>query len=288
MICLGASSQEKVDMIAQYCADHHISKVVVFSPEAYALPLQDRWEAVEYSQIIQYVFYYRLLQEIGSDTLLVVNECLRNQNRHDLTYNCLRNYLNQTKHVIVFQHLPIIDAWDDFAILFDLATQSRWKRERITSDHLHHVRVVGCAQVPMFREVPVPTPNSIKTAYDKKKAELFAGIGLRDPHTLPRNLYLVGGKAKQPACHGRTCIGRNNRLGLGHATFDAGPWSPVPDTIVEFPHDFRDMADLLALTRARSFDVLVADLKVDRWYWDRYQSWVHRQSEACSLLGVTC
>ena len=70
-------------------------------------------------EIIQYKFYYRLLQEIGKDTLLVVNECLRMQNRYDLTYNCLRLFLQQTPHALVFQYLPIIDTIADFMVLFD-------------------------------------------------------------------------------------------------------------------------------------------------------------------------
>ena len=61
-------------------------------------------EFIEWADIIEYRYYYRLLQEIGSKTLVVVNECLRTQARHDLTYNCMRLFLNQTDHRLIFQY----------------------------------------------------------------------------------------------------------------------------------------------------------------------------------------
>ena len=57
---------------------------------------------IEYNEVIMYRTFYPLLEEIGPDHLLVVNEFMRTRNRNDLTYNCLRHYLNQCGHTMVF------------------------------------------------------------------------------------------------------------------------------------------------------------------------------------------
>ena len=287
MIHLGATQQEKANRIAKYCASNGIQKVIVFAPDRFSLPLDhSNWERIEYSQIIQYVYYYRLLQEINSNTLLVVNECLRNQNRHDLTYNCLRSYLNLTPHVIVFQHLPIVDGWDDFAILFDFATQSRWKRRAIDAELLIETTVTGRAIIPAFNEILIPTDDRTKAGYQKEKRKLIDDIGLRDPHTIPRNLHLYGGKAKLPHVDGRTMIARNDRMGRGWQTYKGDSLPASPYSVFEFPHNFIDFSDFMALSGQSRFDVLTTDLKVDQWYFDRYQQWAQRLSEVYNLLGV--
>jgi hypothetical protein len=287
VIALGLSANEKLAAIARYCASNAIRKVVVFAPPQFPLSLDlPNWESVAYSQIIEYAWYYRLLQEVDSSTLLVVNECLRTQNRHDLTYNCLRSYINQTPHVLVFQHLPLIDTWDDFAILFDFATQSRWKRHKIGREKLAEVSVTGRAHIPAFNEIRIATDDRMKAAYQKEKRALIDGIGLKDPHTIPRNLYLIGGKAKLPHAFIRTPVARNNRLGQDWATFKADSYPSNPYTVFEFPHNFIDFSDFMALSGQSGFDVLTTDLKVEQWYMARYQQWAQRLTEAYALLGV--
>lgn len=226
-----------------------------------------------------YRTFYRLLQEIDDKTLIVINECLRTQNRYDLTYNCIRNFLNQTTHQLVFQHLPQIDTAEDFMILFDFATRSQWKREAWSPDLVkNHVRVCVNRLPLTFERIDVSVPPKTKARYAQEKEKLFAGLGTSDPHTLPRNLYLIGGGDKaRRANPAQSYVARNQRLKLANiSTYENASPATSPYTVLEFPHRFIEFCDFIKKTSQAHFDVLVADLKVDLWYWERYQSWKDR------------
>ena len=133
------TDKQKEAIIKQYCQDNDLSHVVVISPEKHTF-LFDGADQVEYSDTIEYATFYRLLEQINNRTLVVVSECLRTQNRYDLTYNCIRNFLNQTTHQIIFNTFPIIDTIEDFMILFDFDTQSRWnakEREQVRNERVN-------------------------------------------------------------------------------------------------------------------------------------------------------
>lgn len=286
MIFLGLSNQEKDIAMAKYCADHQIQKVFALTPEKFKTEFSFRnTEHVEYTQIIEYKPFYRLLQEIDKNTLVVINECLRTQNRYDLTYNCIRHFLNQAGHQIVFQYLPIIEDQEDFMILFDFDTRSRWKREKFRPDLLSESAVRISSASIKLSPIKIECGPKVQMAYQIEKEKLIAGIGLKDPHTIPRNLYLMSGKAKlkevDPARH---YIGRNNRFKI--ETMQAYRESRYPHeyTVFEFCHNFIDFTDFLSLSRQVSFDVLVADLKVDQWYLQRYQNWIERLNACYSEI----
>lgn len=286
MIYLGRNNLEKDQRVADYCAAHGIEKVFVFSPAKFKPAISfPNVEHIEYAEIIQYKFYYRLLQEIGSNTLLVINECLRTQNRYDLTYNCLRNFLNQTQHQLIFQYLPLIDQAEDFMTLFDFDTRSRWKREKLSADLLRESRIEA-RRVPIsFQAVPVETSERLKAEYQAQKAKLFDDLGLKDPHTIPRNLYLMSGKAKFAAADGGWYVGRNNRFKMERLqTYKESAYQNAPYTVFELCHNFIDFADVVSLSGQHSFDVLTADLKVDHWYLARYQEWAERINASYSIL----
>lgn len=286
MIILGATDPEKDEAVGRYVAEHGIARVVIFSPARFRLACSTPHEAVEWGEIILYRFYYRLLREIDRSTLLVVNECLRSQNRSDLTFNCLRNFLQQTGHQIIFQRLPIIDTWSDFAILFDLDTRSRWKREPIDS-HLDESQIeVRRRLAPNLRPVEVAASPKVHAQYEAEKSKLFAEIGSRDPHTLPRQLHQVGGKTRLLRVEGdRLYAGRNNRFHLPNlCTYRETPAGSPPRTVFEWCHNFIDFADFLAVTGQVDVEVLTTDLRVDQWYLRRYQEWCGRVADAYSAL----
>ena len=285
MIYLGLDDAAKGEAIRRYCAEHAIQKVIVVSPGKFRFSHEA--EHVEWAEVTLYRVFYRLLQQIDASTLVVVSECLRTQNRNDLSYNCLRLFLAQTTHQIVFQRLPLIETFEDFSILFDFDTRSRWKREKIGPDLLREsdIRV---APVPIeFRAVEVSTDAKTRAAYTKKKRELIDRIGLKDPHTIPRNLYLMSGKSKLSRIDsGRSYVGRNDRFKLDRFTTYREPSYPhAPYTVFELPHNFIDFTDFLALSRQTSIDVLVADLKVDAWYMSRYEAWLGRLRDAYKMLS---
>ena len=292
-IYLGHTQEQKQQLVADYIAAHDIQKTVVIAPDRFPLPIAGA-EHVRFADVIMYVTFYRLLQEIDRQTLVVLHECLRLQNRYDLSYNCIRNYLNQTPHSLVFQTLPQIDEQEDFMILFDFATQSRWKRRRFEPGLiLENAEVYVTPHNLSFQPIAVPTSAAAKQRYETEREQRFAGLGAKDPHTLPRNLYQIGGKDKlayiaaqqgrQPSLWDETVstpasyVARNKRLGNDSiVTYDDVQPGAAPYTILEFPHRFIDFCDFVAYTGQTASAVLVADLKVDHWYFTRYTAWKER------------
>lgn len=287
MINLGMTNAQKIEAIRQYRIDcGGIRKVFVLSHANYFLPEIEDSETIEYQQIIQYKYFYRLMQEIGNDTLVVVNECLRTQNRYDLTYNCIRNFLNQTRHQIIFQNFPIIDSLADFLILVDFDTQSRYKRTS-DPDIIRHADVRIIRKDISLQPVNVPVSPEVSKKYQEEKKKLFDNIGLKDPHTLPRNLYLISGKAKLKHILPDTWyIGRNNRFKIEKLQTFKEKSYPNAYTVFEFCHNFIDFTDYLSLSDQREIPVMVADLKVDRWYFQRYSDWIGRLADAYSKIQL--
>ena len=290
MIALGLDNQQKSSEVARYRAAHDISRIVCISPEKFKHEFAAGVEHVEWTEVIQYKHFYRLLQEIDGNTLVVVNECLRTQNRYDLTYNCIRHFLNQTRHQLVFQYLPIIDTVEDFMVLFDFDTQSRWKRESFRPDLLKECELFGNPVDVRLNPVSVPVDENMRSAYAKEKRKLIDGIGLKDPHTIPRNLYLMSGKAKLQAwSEVGHYVGRNNRFKLPNLDVFKSYRYSAGYTVFEFCHNFIDFVDFLSLSRQSQLDALVSELKVDHWYFERYMEWTERLRNAyASLLKQDC
>lgn len=287
MICLGLDDEKKLDVVHRYAAGHGITKVVVFSPERFRLrgDLAVAHEHVEWAEIIKYRFYYRLLAEVGPETLLVINECLRTQDRHDLTYNCLRNYLNQTSHQLIFQRFPLIDTIDDFAILFDLDTRSRWKRAPFAELPLAECSLTLEPRMARLQQLDVAVGAKVRQAYQAEKRRLIEGIGLKDPHTIPRNLLLFAGRAKLGAVRpDERYVGRNNRFKISNLETYDDVATRGARTVFELCHRFIDFADFLAVSGQSDVDVLVSDLKVDSWYFERFTEWTRRLAGAYTAL----
>lgn len=293
MIYLGPfRDNEKRELIAGYVSAHGLRHVKVISADQWTLPVPGS-DQVPYSQVIMYRTFYRLLQEITDDTLLVLHECLRTQNRYDLAYNCIRNYLTRTTHQIIFSRLPQIDTAEDFMILFDWDTRSRWKRNAFDPDLVRRESQVIVRPLPVsFTRIDVPTRTRTRERYAAERERLFRELGARDPHTIPRNLHLLGGPDKQAWIDSQALplltdgrkkyVGRNSRLRGVIPYKDARPGSTY--TCVELPHRFIDFADFLCRTGQVEVPVLVADLKVDHWYFDRYTAWARRLHDTYAAL----
>ena len=297
MIGIGYTEAEKRETIARYQAEHGICQTIVISADDFQLEIPGA-ETVPYSQVIMYVTFYRLLQTITPDTLLVLNECLRTQNRYDLSYNCIRNYLNMTEHQLIFQQLPQIDTREDFMILFDWDTRSRWKRQHFDANLIaDEARVDVRPLLLRFEAVPVPTSKATQKKYARERDRLFAELKAshRDPHVIPRNLYLLGGKDKRAYIDSQALplfgeteryVARNKRLGRENVVTYSDVTPGAEYTIVELPHRFIDFCDFIQRTGQTTHRVLVADLKVDQWYFQRYQEWAKRIHDTYTSLSA--
>lgn len=287
MIILGYSTSEKCSKINEYVRDNDINKIVILSPIKFIFPYRSGapLEWLEYKDIIEYKPFYRLLQEIDNRTLVVVNECLRTQNRNDLTFNCIRHYLNQTRHQLVFQFLPIIDGKEDFMTLFDFDTRSQWKRHPFDPGLLEGSQIF-VNEVPIsFDVLEVEALQKTKKLYNTKKAEFFDGLGLKDPHTIPRNLYLIGGKERGAVAGSSATLARNQRLQMERChTYKEASYPSRPYFVVDLPHNHIDFNDVVTLSGQSGFPVASTDLKVDKWYISRYQKWKEELDYVYSVL----
>lgn len=301
VIYLGLDDAAKGAIVVRYREEHAIRKVFVFSPERFAPSFAPEHMTdpptqcdgrdglyIDWPDIIMYRYYYKLLQEVDGSTLVIVNECLRTQDRNSLTYNCLRNYLNQTPHVLVFQYLPLIDTSEDFMTLFDFATRSRWKREKFRPDLLSEAKI-HVEPVPIeLQPVRVRVDDKVRAAYAKEKAARLAevrGDPDKDPHLIPRNLLLVSGKAKlvhvDPT---RPYVSRSNRFKLPNVETYRDAAGPGERAVLELPHNFLDFTDFLAVSRQHRIEALVADTKTEDWYLRRFQDWTQRVNDAQATL----
>lgn len=311
MIHIGLPNADKGEVVRECMCRHALTKLFVFSPSRFAPPFSPTHLSnptlecdgragvfVDYADIIMYRYFYKLLEEIDGQTLVVVNECLRTQNRNDLTYNCLRHYLSRTTHQLIFQHLPIIDTIEDFMILVDFDTRSMWKRERFSPEIVARAGVKIHGAPPTLTFTPIPVDAKTRVAYAKEKAALVAEVRDdvdKDPHLIPRNLMLVSGKVKLPHVDSSCLyVGRNNRFKLPNmATYKdlarregAGEDGRGSRVVFELPHNFIDFTDMLTITEQPTVEVLVADTKAEQWYAKRYEEWEGRvRNVAASLSG---
>lgn len=295
MIYLGRRKNEKNDIIKKYCEKNKIDKIFILSNEKFYF--DSEYEFIEWKNIIQYTIYYRLLKEIKKDSLLILNECLRTKNRYDLTYNCIRHFLNQTEHQIIFQYLPIIDNREDFMILFDFDTRSKWKRENFNSI-LFKNSIIDYKKIDIIlKKIDIKTNEKIKNDYNKKKKELFSRE-INDPDMIPRNLYLVSGKCKYDFIKNNNIdnlfcdnifkdywfIGRNNRFKLNNFQKYRKEEYDKKYIIFELCHNFINFIDFIFLSEQKEFEIFISDLKIDSWYWNRYLEWVKEIEYVYSIL----
>lgn len=142
MIYIGFDESEKDKIIYDYIKQFGIKKCFVFVPKEFKTEYDiEGLEYIAYTDIIMYRVFYKLLEVIDNDTLLVFNECMRTQNRSDLTYNCAHHYCAQTKHKLVFEYFPFIESFDDFMILLDFINKGRYKGKSFDFQHLSDVAV---------------------------------------------------------------------------------------------------------------------------------------------------
>lgn len=277
MIVLGADAFTKDATIATRAAGRRIFYV---GPRC----IKSEGDSIRFDDAILYRHFYRWLRDIDAASLLVIDEPLRGTDRGTLHLNCIRHYAAQAGETLVFSYLPIIEQVEDYMILFDLATKSRWRKSAMKDASLSEVELVvherRIASAPRFAPVDSATQDRLV----RTKRTLVDNIGSADPHTIPRTLYLETGRARAAIiAAGEALVGRNNRLRLPDFTVyrDA---DARKRTVFEFAHSQLTMCDWLAQTRQETVPVLVADARVDRWYLERFDAWTRRLADAYAAL----
>jgi len=292
MICIGLAAPEKQAAVDRYlAAEPGINRVVVFHPEVFPLPLELPThlsvQYVEYKDIIMYKTFYPLLEVIDPNTLLVFNECMRTQNRSDLTYNCAHHYCNQTPHKLIFEHFPFIDDSQNFMILLDLQNKGRYKGKGFDYGYLADEAVRISPQRFTVGTIDVaPTAKEV-AKYEAKKKQLFDGLGQGDPDTIPRQLHVFAGGFKRSAVHPAVqYVARNDRFKLPNVATYRDQLEPGEYSIIDFPHRRIDFNDFLKRTGTHRIQFIHTRLPVDRFYLGDLQSWIDRLEAFYAAAGV--
>jgi hypothetical protein len=278
MIRIGLNSEEKQRVIDGYAG---IERIYVFYPDEFPLPVKTalKIEHVRYTDIIMYEYFYRLLEEIDSKTLLVFNECLRTQNRNDLTYNCAHHYANQTMNVIVFEHFPFIEDVNDFMILLDLQSPGKYKGHSFGWSILKEEDIQAKPQHFSFNTIDLKLTLFDLEKYEAKKKQLFDNLGNADPDTIPRNLHVFAGNFKKSAIvPSQQYVARNDRYKLPNVcTYrNAGAGSRI---ILDYPHRRLDFNDFLKVAGLEDILFVNSGLKVDMYYINELKAWLERLEE---------
>lgn len=288
-IYIGFSLFDKQKVIANYCATNRITKVYFFSSEEFKinLDLPVPIEYISYSDIIMYKTFYRLLEEIDDDKLLVFNECMRTQNRNDLTYNCAHHYCNQTPHKLVFEYFPFIEQPEDFMILLNFINKSKYKGKSFDYQFLHDEQVQIKPLKFQLHAINAAVPEKEKQLYLEKKEQLFKNLGKADPDTIPRQLHNFVGKFKKRFLEPEQLyVARNSRFGLPNVV-SYGEAEPNQDYIVvDFPHRRIDFNDFLKKTGMQTVYFVSTHLKVDQYYFNEFSKWITRLEEFYAKAGV--
>jgi hypothetical protein len=217
MIRIGLSTRQKQAEIAKYLKQHNIKKMYCFYFKKFPVKynVDCEIEYIEYADIEMYKYFYRLLEEIGENSLIVMDECMRTQNRSELIYNCAHHYLNQTPHRIIFEFFPIIEDKNDFMILLDFENKGKYKGKSFDYNYLQTEDIKIKPFKVKLETIPVETNEKDLQRYEKKKEQLFATLGEKDPDTVPRSLQLFAGDLKKNAIEsGKEYVARNKRFKL--------------------------------------------------------------------------
>ena len=269
MIRIGLSQKEKQKTISDYISTHmEIKKVYVlfykkFKP-SYKVDVDI--EYIEYSNIIMYKFFYRLLEEIGNTSLIVVDGCVRTLKRNDLTYNCAHHYLNQTDHRIIFDLLPIVQDKNDMMILFDFNTPNKFKGRSFEYVMLQTEDIKIKPYHLKLSVIPVDTSENQLQNYEKKRDILFDNLGLggKDPETIPRQLQLLAGDFKKPAVEpNKQYVARNKRFKLANVASYADDLKKQDYIVIDMYYSKLQMVDFIKQTGAKNIKYLATTLPID-------------------------
>lgn len=182
MIYLGDTDKNAV--ITEFLNSNNIQKIYVIGDDL-NIDFENK-EYIKFSDVIMYKYYYRLLQEINNNTLIILNECLKKQNRYELSYNCIRRYVMQTENVIVFNFLPIINNEKDFAILYDFIQKNPFLKEKY--EYITDFSNVKNGEIDFdFKVENIKIDDNYLILYEQEKEKILNQVN-KDPDIIPRRL----------------------------------------------------------------------------------------------------
>lgn len=267
MICLGCLENQKHDLITSYLNENDIDKIYLITNNEFEFSY-DNLEIVKYKDIIEYAYYYRLIEDTTRKTLFILNDIHKSINRNNLSYNCIRTFLNNTKHKIIFNFFPIIYERNDFCSLIDFETQTKFKylkfdeiNKKVLKTHCNKINITLTIEI-------IEVSNTVKQDYEKYKEKMFNELGDKDAHTLPRNMQLFTSKIK--ANTNKTVIGRTKRNNV--VSFESNPTENLH--IIDLPYNISNLLKYIQDSNSYNLNIITTNLKVDLWFLKRVEDFI--------------
>lgn len=193
---------DKARIVNEYLSSNEIEKVYIIGDDL-DIDFENK-ETVKFSDTIMYKYFYRLLQEINKKSLIILNECLKKQNRYDLTYNCIRRYVLQTDHRLIFNYYPIIKNQEDFMTLYDMLQNNPFLKEPYK--YISKFENVEVGKVVFeVHKTDIVLPSECETQYEEEKEKLINSVN-KDPDIIPRGLLRFSEKKKPKGYDGLSKI----------------------------------------------------------------------------------
>jgi hypothetical protein len=279
MIRIGLGERQKQKEVAEYVQAHGIKKIFCFYFKKFPLKLKADCEIehIEYADIEMYKYFYRLLEEIDENNLIIINECMRTQNRSELIYNCAHHYLNQTPHRMIFEHFPIIERRDDFMILLDMENKGKYKGRGFDYNFLKDEDIKIRPHWLKLDIINVSVDEKDKARYEAKKEQLFASLGNKDPDNIPRALQLFAGDLKKSAIGpDKIYVARNKRFNRANVLSYQDITGPGEYIVIDTHYRRLDFNDFLKTTGMTKLQYLCTPLSIDNVITNEFIQWKAR------------
>jgi len=282
MILLGQKTENKYNLINNQITST-TDRIFVLS-NSFIGEFNIPFEVVSYKQLIEYAYYYRIIEETTQNTLIVIDEPLFTSNRSDLTYNCIRVFLNSTKHTLIFSYLPISNEAKDLAILLDFDTQSKYKYIEFESFPMDKPKIKSIKIDYTFKFDRVITSEKDKLEYEDIKNKIISNLGNKKPDVIPRELQLKASKFKKHKITDGIYLFRNGRYKIKNSSTFRKIQSDKQHVIFDMPFSISDLIRFLKTTYQTEVTFLTSDLKIDLYFENKMKTFKKELDYAYSKI----
>lgn len=266
MIYLGFNNEEKTEIINNQINNNDYDRIYFITHEKFNLDI-DNVEVVTYKDIIKYAYYYRIIENTTQKTLIILNELLRDKNRNNLTFNCVRTFLNNTNNILVFNYLPIIETRNDFCSLFDFSTQNRFKYSKFDELDFSETEIICKPKRLLFNFLVYEIDMFAQESYTEYKDKLFSSFDKKDTDIIPRDLQIFASKFKEKAIvPNKKYMLRNKRIKKDNIYTYRDCVEPDEYIIFDIPFNNLDFCDFLYFSNQMKIDIITTELAVDNFF----------------------
>lgn len=215
---------DRSGIVREYLREHPLIRKAVVIGEPLDIDGIES-ENIPLPETIMYRTYYRLLQEINTKTLIVINECLTKRTRYDLAYNCVRKYLLQTLHALVFNYYPIRQEEEDFMTLYDFIQPNPFLKEPYRYvDKFVSVNIGECLVNVTKEEITLP--SEVVEEYAQEKEAVIQQVK-KNADIIPRRLLKWADKHKPKGFDRMDIIKRDMRVCVSQLGVDRYYFSEI-------------------------------------------------------------